>query len=88
MTTSKFMITRLCPGTDTRNPRALKALSMPDVFPLIVEVRIVYDLVNCSRCGGKRWKLTTESQVNTERIFGFESQQARTVCEGMGTLIK
>jgi len=88
VTTSKFLLTGLCPGTDVTNPRAVKALAAQQLFPLIIEVRIVGDLQPCSRCGAKRYKLTTESQANTERIFGFESTKVRTVCESMGYLIK
>ena len=40
MTTSRFLIVCLCPGTDTENPRAKAAMSKP-AFPMQVTVRVV-----------------------------------------------
>lgn len=89
MTTAKFMIMTLCPGTDPEGPRAKKAMEKyATMFPLVVYVRIVGALSPCPKCGAKRYKMTTESQANTERMIGLETTRTRTVCEGMGTLIK
>lgn len=92
MTTSKFLLMCLCPGTGSEGPRAQKAQAMyGELFPLTVTVNIRPGVANppiCPKCGAKRYKLTTESQVNTERMFGFASKEDRAVCEGMGGLIK
>ena len=87
MTVSKFLLTGLCPGTDTTGPRAQKALAHSNLFPLIVEVRLV-DPDVCPNCAAKRYKLSTESQVRVERIFNLRSDKTRRVCESMGSLIR
>ena len=82
------MIMTLCTGTDTNGPRAKKALAeYGRLFPITVDVRIVGEPEACAKCGAKRYKLTTESQTNTERMFGFTTKETRTVCESMGALL-
>lgn len=86
MTTSRFLIVCLCPGTDTENARAKAAMSKP-AFPMQVTVRVVGTPPPCRKCGAKAYKLTTESQVKTEQFFGLPTTVERWVCEGMGGLI-
>lgn len=89
-TTRKFMVMHLCPGTDKSGPRAGTAMAKYDaLFPITVQVRAFgADPEVCPKCGAKRYKLTTESQVNTERLFGFVTREERAVCDGMGALIR
>jgi hypothetical protein len=88
MKSLKFMVTDICPGTDRNNPRAKMALRHPELFPLIVDVKPLHDGATCINCGSSRYVMTAKSQASTERIFGFHTHNTRTVCEGMGFLIK
>lgn len=92
MTTAKFMVLCLCPGTDTAGPRAKRATELfMEEFPLTVTVNIrpgVAHPATCPKCGANRYKLTSESQQNTERIFGFSTKEPRAVCESMGVILR
>ena len=93
--TATFEVHNLCPGTNTKDPRACEAENNPEWFPFTVEVytpaaqEAAYpDKTNCTKCGALKFKIEMDSQIQVEERLGFVTKETRSVCASMGKFVE